>query len=479
MNKQISDSSDNYEIIEDDFQKNTKSHPPLLLIEELINAQKHNNSCQQKEDKEETFEEKSKKIIVLGLSGLDNLGNTCFMNAALQCLSASDLLTSYIICTSKKGNSLYKDDLKTCVINRLLKQKKITEEDLAKEELDDDVRQMIRKEFKESLTYSFRKLIFIMWSENCTVRPKSFKINLGQKKPMFKGFQQQDSQECLLEIIDQIHEETKTDVKIKFVKLDEEYKKYIDYYETFYDKYNDEKISKEERIEIFRKHIDMVKDKEKMNTIISSLFFRKKYLKNNHSVINDIFSGIYLTKFNCKECKNTSMKFDHNTILSLAVPRIGWNDKINLEKCLDDYFLNVDELNGDNKYSCDYCDNKTEANKKTEIWNSPRRMIVQLKRFTATGQKNNATIEYPMENLDMTKYFNEYSNKKTVYDLYGVIMHTGGLMGGHYFAFTKNPINDKWYHYDDDDVRHVPDDEIEKDIQNHLAYVLFYKKREF
>ena len=37
------------------------------------------------------------KINVRGLSGLNNIGNTCYMNSALQCISSSDIFVSYII----------------------------------------------------------------------------------------------------------------------------------------------------------------------------------------------------------------------------------------------------------------------------------------------------------------------------------------------------------------------------------------------
>ncbi|CAM9950415.1 unnamed protein product, partial [Sphacelaria rigidula] len=62
----------------------------------------------------------------------------------------------------------------------------------------------------------------------------------------------------------------------------------------------------------------------------------------------------------------------------------------------------------------------------------------------------------------------------SLYDLWGVVNHYGGLGGGHYTAFVRNEHDDGWYEVSDDHVSVVENDE---NLVTPAAYVLFYQRR--
>ncbi|CAB1315060.1 unnamed protein product [Coregonus sp. 'balchen'] len=109
-----------------------------------------------------------------GLCGLSNLGNTCFMNSALQCLSNACPLTEYFL-----------DDQYEAEINR--------ENPLG-----------MRGEIAEA----YADLVKQMWlSRSSYVAPRTFKTQVGRFAPQFSGYQQQDSQELLAFLMDGLHED--------------------------------------------------------------------------------------------------------------------------------------------------------------------------------------------------------------------------------------------------------------------------------
>jgi ubiquitin C-terminal hydrolase len=83
-------------------------------------------------------------------------------------------------------------------------------------------------------------------------------------------------------------------------------------------------------------------------------------------------------------------------------------------------------------------------------------------------------VTFPLENLDLTKYVFGYKKEQYIYDLFGIVNHSGSTYGGHYTSYVKT-VDEKWYHFNDTNVTEV--EKIESIIST-KAYVLFYRKRQ-
>lgn len=66
-----------------------------------------------------------------------------------------------------------------------------------------------------------------------------------------------------------------------------------------------------------------------------------------------------------------------------------------------------------------------------------------------------------------------------VYELYSVLVHSGGAMGGHYYAYIKSFEDFKWYKFNDSSVDRMEEEEISKVFGDKYggptAYMLMYK----
>uniref|UniRef100_A0A8C9TYQ1 Ubiquitin carboxyl-terminal hydrolase n=1 Tax=Scleropages formosus TaxID=113540 RepID=A0A8C9TYQ1_SCLFO len=121
-----------------------------------------------------------------GVCGLTNLGNTCFMNSALQCLSNTPPLTEYFL------RNAYLEELN--FTNPLGMRGEIAE--------------------------AYADVIKQMWSgRHYSVVPRIFKTKVGHFASQFLGYQQHDSQELLSFLLDGLHEDLNRVKNKEYIEL--------------------------------------------------------------------------------------------------------------------------------------------------------------------------------------------------------------------------------------------------------------------
>ncbi|GAV01668.1 hypothetical protein RvY_12345-2 [Ramazzottius varieornatus] len=123
-----------------------------------------------------------------GCCGLNNLGNTCFMNSAVQCVSYSRPLTHYFQ-TQR-------------FISELNRRNPIG--------------------YGGAIAERYAELINQLWSGKYrTVAPLKLRQLIGKHRPVFTGYQQHDSQEVLAFLLDGLHEDLNRVHEKPYVELND------------------------------------------------------------------------------------------------------------------------------------------------------------------------------------------------------------------------------------------------------------------
>ncbi|KAI7062406.1 cysteine proteinase, partial [Hortaea werneckii] len=128
-----------------------------------------------------------------------------------------------------------------------------------------------------------------------------------------------------------------------------------------------------------------------------------------------------------------------------------WDLQLNVSGCksLHDSFKNyieVETLEGDNKYAAEGY-GLQDAKKGVIFESFPSILHLQLKRFEYDFQRDammkvNDRYEFP-EVFDASPYLDDDADKSEpyIYHLHGVLVHSGDLNAGHYYAFLKPEKN--------------------------------------
>uniref|UniRef100_A0A8D2NT95 Ubiquitin carboxyl-terminal hydrolase n=1 Tax=Zosterops lateralis melanops TaxID=1220523 RepID=A0A8D2NT95_ZOSLA len=146
-----------------------------------------------------------------------------------------------------------------------------------------------------------------------------------------------------------------------------------------------------------------------------------------------------------------------------------------LRDCIE-LFTTMETLGEHDPWYCPNCKKHQQATKKFDLWSLPRILVVHLKRFSYSRywrDKLDTVVEFPIRGLNMSEFVCDPRAGSYVYDLIAVSNHYGAMGVGHYTAYAKNKVNNKWYYFDDSSVSVASEDQI----VTKAAYVLFYQRR--
>nr|CAD2137825.1 unnamed protein product [Meloidogyne enterolobii] len=199
--------------------------------------------------------------------------------------------------------------------------------------------------------------------------------------------------------------------------------------------------------------------------------------------IHEIFQGTLTNETRCLNCETVSSKDEDFLDLSVDIEQ-----DVSISNCLRN-FSNMETLCGDQKYLCETCGSKQEAQKRMRIGKLPKLLALHLKRFKYVETLNRHTklsyrVLFPMElRLPNVKSTNGDADK--IFDLVAVVVHCGSTPNrGHYITLVKSHYY--WLLFDDDIVDKLEESSIEdffglaeSNVQKNSesAYILFYQQR--
>lgn len=468
-----------------------------------------------------------------GLLGLSNLGNTCFMNAALQCLSHTHGMQKYFRHCPHAFSSKAQGP-------------------------------------RQKLLMAFAHWFEQDWGAGVSApfhRPEDVLRSVQQLNPTFQGYAQQDSQEFLRCVLDNIHEELRREVKededhsasgpngvSSEGKAEREPKpRHPSDFLTHGGKLLQRSSSATQQIMQFCHGPEGNTDVGEIRLSGSesgrpssdgdasgphvgqsssggSQSSKKAHRTHYESIISELFQGKVVSCVRCLQCNQTSRTSEAVYDVSVPIPTANepasplsadgspvslpatspahlpsgsvgvrsssWSgvlgglgskvkswfyDKgVSLTDCLKRYCA-PEYLTGKEQYYCERCKRKIDCEKRILFKDLPEILCIHLKRFRFdnaygwfAGSKNSRVVTFPVTTpLDMSQFMEEPPNQPVEYRLIGLIQHIGSMGGGHYIAYCQHKRRAQdWYEFDDVQVNPVMPEQVERAE----PYVLFYQR---
>jgi ubiquitin carboxyl-terminal hydrolase 8 len=356
-----------------------------------------------------------------GLTGLANVGNTCYLNSCLQVLSHTPEFTNLL----QANNGAYKQRL-----NRVPDSILLLEWDKLRQEL-----------WRQSSSTA----------SSAVVVPQNFvrtvqRVAVLKKRDLFAGHAQNDVQEFLLFLIDCFHTALQREVDMHIAGTE---------------------VNATDRLATT------------CYTMMQNMY-RKEY-----SELLNIFYGIHVSEITALHASGPgpgpgpgpdkvplALSPEPFSVLSLSIP--SDQKQPTLFQCLDLY-CQKEVLSGPNAWFNSQTQAKQSVQRGILFWSLPQILIIDLKRWNGQLRKNQVLVDMPLVDLDLSAYVRGYNAASFVYDLYGVCNHSGGVLGGHYTAYIKaaSATGSAWYAFNDTLVSPLAADKV----ITPYAYCFFYRKK--
>ena len=254
------------------------------------------------DETDDETDEESEEDDIYGTSGLINIGNTCYMNSVIQCLSNIEQFKEYI----------YHCKFMSDIIRKI-------KEDFLKEDKNTNINvNKIHKELPKKLTYQLHRVFKALWDCcNWEIKPITFRRLFGLKIELFRGSEQQDSQEALLCILNTIHEELESKKILHVKQLYPETNKLIELRDTYKQLKQNDSPDANDVLQLFSNLVDEYPEAHLHLKAYDAL---NTHLSNSYSIINALFQIMLHTQITCPHCGHNSHSFEPSYCVSISIP---------------------------------------------------------------------------------------------------------------------------------------------------------------
>ncbi|XP_027867582.1 ubiquitin carboxyl-terminal hydrolase 44 isoform X2 [Xiphophorus couchianus] len=468
---------------------------------------------------------KRRPTVTPGVTGLRNLGNTCYMNSILQVLSHLHVFRE---CFLRLDLTQALELLASAVHGQLtvktttqfpLSQRKGLQSTSGLSGGASRGRSMELIQPKEpsskhiSLCHELHTLFQVMWSGKwALVSPFAMLHSVWQLIPAFRGYAQQDAQEFLCELLDKVQQELESTGKhtnTTGVPQKRLIKQVLSVVNTIFHgqllsqgSVEDVYVEEDKQcLLVAWAHTEtpaLAGQKAKCLQLLSTLTAHHNPDSRLHDKEGSSTHPDSSMQVTCLACSHRSNTVEPFWDLSLEFPeRYHRNSResatqapCHLTEMLAK-FTETEALEG-NIYACDQCNARrrtcsktvilTEAKKQLMVFKLPQVLRLHLKRFRWSGRNHREKIGVHVsfdQLLNMESYCSPSAAgsprpKHFLYELSAVVMHHGkGFGSGHYTAYCYNTEGGFWVHCNDSKLNVCSVDEVCRA----QAYILFYTQR--